>query len=222
MTAAKTEAPEHKNLAAALVAIQQERPEILKNRDGHNYKYADLDQTLDAIMPVISKHGVSFIAKPKVDEHGKPVLYYKATHAASGEFEDGEMPLLLGKADMQAYGSSLTYARRYAVQAVFNLAAEDDDGRKAIEPPKTPQAPAKPPDAEPMNATGLKQLAITFDNYVSAGLPEDRLQMKLTAVGANFDGDYDQAFGNLSKQQGRVIWAFMTDALAAADEAARA
>jgi hypothetical protein len=131
---------DHKNLAAALVAIQQERPTLLKNVQGHNYKYANLDQTLDLLMPVIAKHGVAWMTKPTTDGNGKPALHYRAVHAASGEVEADTMPLFVGKGDMQGYGSALTYARRYAVQAVFNLAAEDDDGRATMyTPPPEPQ-----------------------------------------------------------------------------------
>jgi hypothetical protein len=37
------------------------------------------------------------------------------------------MPLLLSKNDAQGMGSAITYARRYALCAVLNLVADDDD-----------------------------------------------------------------------------------------------
>lgn len=55
------------------------------------------------------------------------------------------------KHDPQAAGSTLSYLRRYSLQAMCNLAAEDDDGNAAHDrtptkaPPK-PVAPPKPPN----------------------------------------------------------------------------
>jgi hypothetical protein len=37
------------------------------------------------------------------------------------------MQLLLSKNDAQGQGSAITYARRYALCAVLNLVADDDD-----------------------------------------------------------------------------------------------
>jgi len=36
------------------------------------------------------------------------------------------------KDDMQALGSAITYARRYALQAIVGLSADDDDGESAV------------------------------------------------------------------------------------------
>ena len=43
------------------------------------------------------------------------------------------VPIIPNKSnnDIQAYGSAITYARRYAITAIMNLAAEDDDGAEA-------------------------------------------------------------------------------------------
>jgi len=38
--------------------------------------------------------------------------------------------------DAQAQGSGISYARRYGLQSLINIGAEDDDGNKAVEPKK--------------------------------------------------------------------------------------
>lgn len=53
------------------------------------------------------------------------------------------MPLMIMKLDPQSLGSSLTYARRYALSAIVGICADEDDdgekamGRKAIAAPET-------------------------------------------------------------------------------------
>jgi len=37
--------------------------------------------------------------------------------------------------DAQKYGSAITYFRRYALQSLFLLEAEDDDGNNAVKKP---------------------------------------------------------------------------------------
>jgi hypothetical protein len=46
----------------------------------------------------------------------------------------GIMPVKTIKEDAQAFGSGLTYARRYALMSAFGLAPEDDDGELASIP----------------------------------------------------------------------------------------
>ena len=41
------------------------------------------------------------------------------------------MPLILAKQDMQALGSAITYARRYAWAAALGIAADEDDDHQA-------------------------------------------------------------------------------------------
>jgi ERF superfamily len=72
------------------------------------------------------------MTKPTSDEHGHPALRYRITHVPSGEYDEDVMPLMCASLDPQGQGSALTYARRYALLAVLNLApGEDDDGASA-------------------------------------------------------------------------------------------
>ena len=48
---------------------------------------------------------------------------------------------MLGKNDMQALGSAITYARRYALVSMLGLEQDDDDGNKACTPPPPPPPP---------------------------------------------------------------------------------
>jgi hypothetical protein len=52
---------------------------------------------------------------------------------SSGEWLEQEYFIPLGKMDAQAAGSAITYARRYALQAIAGIPAEDDDGNAATQ-----------------------------------------------------------------------------------------
>lgn len=133
---------EHKSLAEALAAFQGEAPKLHKGntakveskRTGrsYTYKYLDLADIVEVIQPVMARHGLSFSAFPATSPDGRPALRYTLRHAA-GDVESDLMPLMLPEgADAQALGSAISYGRRYALCAVLNLVAdEDDDGAAA-------------------------------------------------------------------------------------------
>ena len=95
---------------------------------------------LDEVGPKLARHGLAWMTFPRRSElDGQPVLRYRLTHAPSGELGEDEIPLMLAAAAPQAGGSAITYARRYAFQAVTGVApaqGEDDDGAAAEEGPR--------------------------------------------------------------------------------------
>jgi hypothetical protein len=120
----------HKSLLEALLAVQAEAPALPK--DGTNpafkgSKYTKLDTIVDTIGPILNRHGLVWTTLPTMDKQGEPALMYRLIHAATDQNITGTMPLLLGKADSQGFGSAITYARRYSLCAVLNLVADDDD-----------------------------------------------------------------------------------------------
>ena len=84
------------NLASALAAFQLELPRLAKGNtaDMGNYiiKYADLAGVSTVVLPLLAKHGLSFSAKPTLDEAGRFVLEYSLRHQ-SGESDTGRYPL---------------------------------------------------------------------------------------------------------------------------------
>jgi hypothetical protein len=123
----------HENLAAALAAVQAEMPKIGKGNRAdagtYSYSYADLADIVAVAGPVMGKHGLSFSSKPTLNEDGKFVLEYRLRHAA-GQEDVGQYPLPTSGTPQQM-GSAQSYARRYCLLAVLNLAPDDDDDGKA-------------------------------------------------------------------------------------------
>ncbi|HEY6110028.1 MAG TPA: ERF family protein [Gemmatimonadales bacterium] len=128
---------EHANLAQALAAFQAELPRLGKgntaNAGTYTYKYADLADVSQTVLPLLGKHGLSFSAKPTIDD-GKFVLAYSLRHEL-GDHDDGQYPLPTGAP--QQVGSAITYARRYALSAMTGIAPDgDDDGATAPDVPE--------------------------------------------------------------------------------------
>lgn len=150
---------EHKSLAAALSAFQAELPTIKKGntakivtKTGQNfgYAYADLTDVTEKAFPLLTKHGLSFLATPTM--MGELfVLHYELRHV-SGDIVDGDYPLPR-QGTPQEMGSAITYARRYALTAVTGIApgGDDDDAKAAtikasVQSWEPPRGPAAKPD----------------------------------------------------------------------------
>lgn len=131
-------------LAAALAAAQPMFPSVPKDKVNPFFKsnYADLASCIKVAAPVLALHGLS-VAQFPTSDNGEPALLTYLVHS-SGQFIAESMPLLNAKADPQAQGSAITYARRYAYCAVLGLVADDDDdGNHAAKVARDAEAPAR-------------------------------------------------------------------------------
>ena len=136
-------------LYEALRAFQADAPAIpLDSTNPHfRAKFASLPNITQIIRPRLAEHGLVWSTQPSQDDQGRPTLKYRLAHALTGETINDEMPLLLVKQDPQGLGSAITYARRYALLAVLNLVADDDDdGHRASSPPARDTSHNSPAD----------------------------------------------------------------------------
>lgn len=126
---------DHKSIFAALAAAQMEMGPALKdsNNPAFRSKYADLASVMHGCMGALNKHGICVMQPTGEDEAGR---YVKTILAhTSGETVECRVPLIVGKNDMQGYGSAVTYARRYGLMSMAGIAPEDDDGNAAAKSP---------------------------------------------------------------------------------------
>ncbi len=93
-------------------------------------KYADLTSVWDAIREAFQVEGLSVSQLPSISEQGSSCLETILMHT-SGQFIAAMCPLNPAKNDPQGVGSAITYMRRYALQAVAGVCADDDDGEAA-------------------------------------------------------------------------------------------
>ena len=117
-----------------MAKFRQEIKQPLKDADNPYFKskYVPLENVVEAIDSVGGEHGLSFIQEVKTSEDGKVGVTTVIFHT-SGEWLEFE-PLYLkpDNTKPQAYGSAITYARRYSLSSAFGITSDqDDDGNEA-------------------------------------------------------------------------------------------
>ncbi len=122
------------DLIAALVKAQAKITNPPRSREvvvhtrtgpGYSFKYAPLDTIIEHVRKPLTDNGLWFI-QPLQQENGKYQLCTLLFHT-SGQYVRSEHPLLTEGGGNQAFGSALTYMRRYSLEAILGLAAQDDD-----------------------------------------------------------------------------------------------
>ena len=117
-----------KQIIEAILKFQNECPKVTKDASNPFFKskYADLTAIWETIQPILAKNGL-IVVQPVVDNCVETTVYH-----LSGEFITSKMPIVAKEAiRQQAMGSAVTYARRYALQSILSVVAEDDDGNVA-------------------------------------------------------------------------------------------
>ncbi len=123
----------------AMAEFLSESPKIIKQKNGHNCKYASLADIVFVIAPLLSKHGLSHSwVTDTADKEIKVTC--KITHVlghsettclSAGPDTSGS------KNAIQAIGSTITYLQRYTLKAALGLAEadQDDDGAGSEQKP---------------------------------------------------------------------------------------
>ena len=96
----------------------------------HKSRYASLAAHLELCESRLDKHGLIMIQTGN-GSHEKPMLVATLCHPESGQWIKSYLPLPNPKGDSQGLGASLTYMRRYSINSMLGLTAEDDDGETA-------------------------------------------------------------------------------------------
>lgn len=109
-------------------------------------KYADLAAVWDAIRAPLADNGLSVVQRVTSAREG--VTVETILLHASGEWVRDRCWLPVAQQTPQAYGSAITYARRYSLSALVGVAAdEDDDGNAASDGPNQGRREARPQQA---------------------------------------------------------------------------
>jgi hypothetical protein len=157
-------------LVAALAKAQTEFATVTRDKTvtvqtktGGSYKfsYAPLDTILAAVRGPLSDNGLVLVQT--LDDGA---LVTSLLHESGGSIS-GRMALP-GTNDIQGLGSAITYLRRYAIQAVLGIAAEEDDdgnhaaGNTTQRGPKGVQRDAEDQDENAPVSTGDGEETLTF------------------------------------------------------------
>lgn len=130
-----------KNLFKSLAEFQQECPSILKDTQGFGYVFADLPAILKVINPLLQKHGLGFTQS--INSHdGSNYLTTILFHYESGEKLESNALIpyvaLKGMNDYQAFGSGVTYYRRYALSSILGIVTDKDSDASGEQVKKKP------------------------------------------------------------------------------------
>lgn len=133
-----------------IAKIQQEIGVLVKTETNPYFKskYMDINGLLEQLLPLLEKYNLT-VVQPLSNIEGKPSLKTIIWDNDDKDKDGGhtrivsesEIPLPENP-DPQKMGSAITYYRRYALQSLFLLRAEDDDANHASShkiPVKTPQ-----------------------------------------------------------------------------------
>lgn len=120
-----------KNLATKLLAFQKQVGAIPKDEVNPFFKskYADINSFIKVIKPLLSDNGLVLLQPLSVVEN-RPTLFTLIIDAETGEKIEHQT-YLPENSDPQKMGAIITYFRRYAIQSMLCLEAEDDDGNSA-------------------------------------------------------------------------------------------
>jgi hypothetical protein len=143
-------------------------------KENFSYKYADINQVLAKLKPVLFAHDIA-IAQPIEVVDGNMTVTTVLICTRTGERLGFHGPGFPIKGDPQQSGSALTYMRRYAITSLFSLEAHDDDGGTAHRAVATPTA-RTPAETEIRLTIGnwekgdRQQFAMEFKTYFGTTL----------------------------------------------------
>jgi hypothetical protein len=154
-------------LAKSLVKAQAAMSHAAKDSKNPHFKsaYSSLASVIDAIRPALSANGLAFVQKLHTAEGGvsvETVLIHESGH----ELSCGILFIPASKQDAQGFGSAITYAKRYSLQAALGIASEDDDGQAAVKTPPKPieKVIEKPKGIELDNTIAQMASAVSYES----------------------------------------------------------
>ena len=133
-----------KEIAAAFVKAQKDFLPAVKSSENpfYNSKYADLASCIDAVIGSLNANGIALVQH--TSEADKGVIVHTTFLHESGEvMETGSIFFPAVQNTPQAFGSALTYARRYSLMTACGIAPEDDDGHAGSQPKQIAQRPTQ-------------------------------------------------------------------------------
>jgi hypothetical protein len=125
-----------KELLKALSNVKKEVGSLSKTETNPFFKskYFDINSLIQQVDPLLEKYGLLLL---QPIENGNVIS--KIYHVETAESVSSSI-ILPNLTDPQKLGSAITYYRRYTLQSLLGLQAEDDDANKASQPIKPQQS----------------------------------------------------------------------------------
>lgn len=145
-------------------------------------KYVPLENVVEVIDEAIAETGLSYVQEATSEGNYISV----ATHVfhESGQFISFDpLSLPATKADAQGFGSAVTYAKRYALSAVFGITSDQDDDGNATSGKNAPKnankeqiavAKMKVKELAEANGMDVNETAKMVLDYLKIKVPLDK------------------------------------------------
>ena len=184
-----------------LAAKRAFKPAVKDSTNPHfKSKFVSLTGVLDAVEGALMDNDLLLSQQMDVID-GKNVVVSRLLHK-SGQWLSSVYQLTPVKADPQAEGSALTYARRYAAMALLGIAPEDDDGNAAT-------AAATRRHEAPQNAQVQPPTADDWASQIAAARSPEQLK----EIGSRLAGS---PISPTTRQSLKAVWSGRMNELAGA------
>lgn len=116
-----------KELLTALANVKKEVGVLSKTETNPFFKskYFDINSLIQQVEPLLEKNGLVLLQPILNGVVTSEIWHVETAQKVSSEINLGTI------SDPQKLGSAITYYRRYTLQSLLGLQAEDDDGNKA-------------------------------------------------------------------------------------------
>lgn len=123
----------------SILEAKKEIGKVAKNAKNPHFRntYADINALIEAVEPILLDKGL-ILLQPVNDN----TVTTKIIHVESGQEVSSSIILPDAKTPQQL-GSAITYYRRYTLQSLLSLQAEDDDGQEASKAKPAPKGKPK-------------------------------------------------------------------------------
>ena len=158
--------------------IARDREVTVRTRTGgaYTFKYAPLESIMSAIKQGLADNGIALLQDVR-EARVVTILM----HSSGDTYTSTGTPIKVSEDSMQAYGSGLTYARRYDLSLTLGLCPDDDDDGNAadgnVATTTVPKLTHKPTDGAwdhiaPDRAEALQRIGSGVIDCFSALQPE--------------------------------------------------
>ncbi len=172
---------ENKTIYAKLLEAKKEMEAITKDSKNPFFKsnYFDINKILSEVEPILQDKGLLLLQPIELGSVKTQIFDVDSGEKVSSEMQ---LPPLN---DPQKLGSAITYYRRYTLQSLLGLQAEDDDGNKATKQVKQESKPLLTQEQFDKAKGGTKVQITTVLNKFKMSKEQKQELTKLLSNGSN-------------------------------------
>lgn len=148
-------------LLKALSNVKKEVGKLSKTETNPFFKskYFDINSLIEQVEPLLEKNNL-LLLQPIENNKVRSIIYHiETSQSVTSEID---LPNLQ---DPQKLGSAITYYRRYTLQSLLGLQAEDDDANKVSQVTKTPTLDLERLNTRLNACTNLTELQTAYKSF---------------------------------------------------------